>query len=188
MQGSIRLTAAQRKTVLRIYRGSGDARRARKAHVLLLLDRGESYRRIINILFCSSDLIASLKREFLEDGLEVVLGQSTEQPVIPFWQVIVASWVREKTPQDFGYYRSRWTAGLLADLLEEKQGIKVSAETLRRVLVGSNNSTERQIATNMGCSDDNGGWLQVLVLALNLAESKQTTLLMLQRQTAVRVF
>lgn len=134
MQGSIRLTAAQRKTALRIYRGSGDARRARKAHVLLLLDRGASYREMINILFCSCDLIAGVKREFLEDGLEAVLGQSAEQPTIPFWQVIVAGWVREKTPQDFGYYRSRWTSGLLSDLLEEKQGVKISAETLRRKL------------------------------------------------------
>jgi len=54
--------------------------------------------------------------------------------VIPFWQVIVAGWVREKTPQDFGFYRSRWTASLLTELLEEQQGIKVSQETMRRVL------------------------------------------------------
>ncbi len=134
MHGSIRLTTRERKMVLKVYRSSGDSRRTRKAHILLLLDRQWAYRMIMECLFCSSDLISDVKRQFLEGGLEGVLGQSSAEAVIPFWQVIVAGWVREKTPQDFGYYRSRWTAGLLAELLEEEQGIKVSAETIRRVL------------------------------------------------------
>ena len=62
------------------------------------------------------------------------LGQASGEAEIPCWQVIVAGWIREKTPQDFGYYRSRWTASLLADLLQQQQGIRVSTETMRRVL------------------------------------------------------
>ena len=39
MDGSIQLTAAERKMVLSIYRGGGAAHIARRAHILLLLDR-----------------------------------------------------------------------------------------------------------------------------------------------------
>jgi hypothetical protein len=38
MEGGIRLSVLERKTVLSAYRGGGDARVARRAHVLLLLD------------------------------------------------------------------------------------------------------------------------------------------------------
>lgn len=134
MQGSIRLTGKERKTALKVYRSSGDARKARKAHILLLLDQGQTYRMIMNFLFCSSDMISGVKREYRDSGLQFMQESSVDQAVIPFWQVIVVGWIREKTPQDFGYYRSRWTAGLLADLLQEEQGIKVSSETMRRVL------------------------------------------------------
>ena len=134
MQGSIQLTAEERKAALKIYRGSGDARRARQAHLLLLLDQGLSYRTIMKLLFCSSDWIVGIKRQYQESGIAFLCEPSTDQAVVPFWHVIVAGWVREKTPQDFGYYRSRWTAALLAELLQEKHGIRVSAETMRRVL------------------------------------------------------
>lgn len=133
MEGSIQLTAEERKIALKIYRGSGDARLARKAHILLLLDQGMSYRTIIDVLFCSSYLITSVKRAFLEHGLEG-LEQSTEESVIPFWQLLIAGWACQQTPQDFGYFRCRWSTGLLAELLEEQHGVKVSAETIRRVL------------------------------------------------------
>lgn len=39
MDGSIRWSGSERKAALSIYQGGGDARVARRAHVLLLLDR-----------------------------------------------------------------------------------------------------------------------------------------------------
>jgi transposase len=38
----------------------------------------------------------------------------------------------KSTPQDFGFFRSRWSCGLLALLLWEREGIRLSPETVRR--------------------------------------------------------
>lgn len=57
MDGIIQLSDAQRKVVLKVYRGSGDARTSRRGHVLLLLAEGRSWREIIGITFCRSSLI-----------------------------------------------------------------------------------------------------------------------------------
>lgn len=134
MEGSIRLTVKQRKTTLRIYRGGGNARVARRAHILLLLDRGCSYREIMEFTFCGSDLIADVKRRFLHGDVETALAEPTDDASIPFWQIVVACWVLQKTPRDFGYFRSRWTCEILAELLRQEHQIAVSGETVRRGL------------------------------------------------------
>ena len=59
MEGSIHLSAKDRKTLIKVYRGSGPANVARRAHVLVLLAEGWSYRRIMSDLFASSELVAS---------------------------------------------------------------------------------------------------------------------------------
>ena len=134
MEGSIQLTAAQRKMVLSVYRSGPDAHVARRAHILLLLDRGHSYRAIMDIDFCSSDLVNHVKRQFLDGGVEAVLATAIDEPSVPFWHVLVAGWILHQTPRDFGYFRSRWTCELFAELLREEHGIKVSGETVRRGL------------------------------------------------------
>jgi hypothetical protein len=64
MKGSIRLTAAERKMLLSVYRTARDAKRARRAHVILLLDEGVSYRELTRWLFVSNDLIADCVHRF----------------------------------------------------------------------------------------------------------------------------
>jgi transposase len=134
MEGSIQLTAAQRKMVLSVYRSGPDAHVARRAHILLLLDRGHSYRAIMDIDFCSSDLVNDVKRQFLDGGVEAALTRASDEPSVPFWHVLVAAWILHQTPRDFGYFRSRWTCELFSELLREEHGIKVSGETVRRSL------------------------------------------------------
>ena len=73
MDGSIRLSGSERKTALSIYRGGGDARVARRAHVLLLLDRNWSYRQIMEALLCAGDFVAAVKQRFLEAGFDAAL-------------------------------------------------------------------------------------------------------------------
>jgi Homeodomain-like domain len=114
MDGSIRLSGPQRKTALSIYRGSGDARVARRAHVLLLLDGDWSYREIMEALLCASDFVASVKQRFLEAGFDAALAERGDDGPIPYWKVALVAWVQHKTPRDFGYFRSRWTCELLA--------------------------------------------------------------------------
>ena len=60
MDGSLELSAADRKTLLAVYRSAGDARTARRAHVLLLLADGHTYREIMELLFCSAGFISGV--------------------------------------------------------------------------------------------------------------------------------
>jgi putative transposase len=134
MDGSIAMTAAERKSALSIYRGSGDARVARRSHVLLLLDDGCSYRHIMEVTYTSSETVARLKSRFVEGRLQAALSEPEEDGVVPFWHIVVAGWVLHKTPRDFGYFRSRWTCELLSELLREEHDIHISSETVRRGL------------------------------------------------------
>ena len=84
MDGSIRLSDRERKTVFSIYRSGGTARIARRAHVLLLLDRGWSYRQIMEATFCSCVLVASVKERFLEGGVDEALADKTVEGPIPY--------------------------------------------------------------------------------------------------------
>jgi transposase len=47
---------------------------------------------------------------------------------------VVASWVTEWTPRDFGFLRSRWCCGVIVLLLLEIHQLQVSPETVRRWL------------------------------------------------------
>jgi putative transposase len=134
MDGSIRLSESQRKTALSIYRAGGDARSARRAHVLLLLDRGWSYRQIMEALLCASDFVAGVKQRFLQSGFDAALAEEDGEESIPYWKVAIIGWVQHKTPQDFGYFRSRWTCELLAAVLWEEHGVRIGGEAARRAL------------------------------------------------------
>jgi len=134
MDGSIRLSRKERKIVLSIYRGGGDARAARRAHLVLLLDDGRSYREIMKFTYASSDTIRRVKKRFLEVGLDAALGEPDKPDVVPFWHIEVTRWVLHHTPTDFGFFRSRWSCGLLAQLLREEHRIKISSEKVRRGL------------------------------------------------------
>jgi transposase len=134
MKGSIQLTAEERKTLLQVYR-SGDARLARRAHVLLLLDDGFSYRDLQAILYASNFLIADCLRRFRHGGIQEAL--EPHRPFLPasaVWLPTVLSWLKDMTPKDFGYFRQRWTCAMLAEVLAWEKDIHLSAETVRRGL------------------------------------------------------
>jgi transposase len=135
MDGSIRLTAEQCKVLLQAYR-CGDARKSRRAHVLLLLDQGWSYREVRMVLYASNDLIADCVRRFRNGGVPEALqgdGTSPSSPE-PDWLPTIQQWLKDKTPQDFGYFRQRWTCAMLAEVLAWEHDIRVSTESVRRAL------------------------------------------------------
>lgn len=134
MEGSIRLTEEERKVLLRAYRSGSDARVARRAHVLLLRATGWTWGQIRDALFCSNDLITETMRWFTTGGVWAVLGQRIGEKQSPLWLLKVLDWITNFTPQDFGYFRSRWSCEILANLLAWDQGIRLSAETIRRGL------------------------------------------------------
>jgi transposase len=131
MDGSIRLSSEERKTLLQAYRGASIARRAL---VLLLLADGWSYRGIGEAAFASPTMIRSVKRNFAAGGVARVLGVQQRPFVVPHWLIVVVRWLLQNTPRDFGFFRSRWSCAVLAMLLWEREGIRLSAETVRRGL------------------------------------------------------
>jgi transposase len=129
MDGSIRLSARERNACLRIYRS---ARSARRALVLLLLSDEHSYRQIGKSAYASPTLIAAVKREFHAGGVAAVLQTERTEVPVAYWLIVVVRWLLHFTPQHFGFFRSRWSCELLAWLLGEREGIRLSPETVRR--------------------------------------------------------
>jgi transposase len=131
MDGYLRLSAAERKVCLKTVRAD---RVLRRALVLLWLDQGRSYREIRAIGFASPSLVRAVKRDFAAGGMERVLGSEPRTVTVPAWLMVVVGWLLRFTPRHFGYFRSRWSCGLLAMLLWEQQRLRISAETVRRGL------------------------------------------------------
>lgn len=134
MDGSISLTVEERKVLLQVYRSGTDVRAARRAHVVLLRAEGWTWQEIQAALFCSTDLIAETVRCFASGGAAAVLGEAMKPSPMPAWLATVKRWLTEYTPQDFGYFRTRWSCEILANLLAWETGLRLSGETIRRGL------------------------------------------------------
>jgi transposase len=133
MDGSISLSAEQRKALLTLFRRGPDVRAARRAHIILLLGDGFSYRDIHGVAYASFDFIAESVRRFRSGSVEALADDPGECEE-PAWVQDVLGWVLEKTPEDFGYFRSRWSCETLAEVLAWEKQVHVSAETVRRAL------------------------------------------------------
>ena len=135
MHGTIRLSERERKMVLKVYRGKRDARTARRAHLLLLLAGGYSWRDIMAQTFYSSSLIRSDRHSMRTGGVHAVLGRGERRPVVvAWWLLTVLRWLQTQAPRDFGFFHWRWKCGLLALLLWQRHRFRVSGETVRRAL------------------------------------------------------
>jgi len=135
MDGMIRLTDPERKTALRWVHRGGDHRAVRRAHVLLLLADCHSVRTIVAMLFCSFDLIASVRREYRRQGFDAALGTERGVERTPGWWGWLLGWVLKRTPWDFGISRSRWSCESLAKVIRQKVGRQLGRESVRLILV-----------------------------------------------------
>lgn len=133
MDGSILLSATERKTLLQSYR-SGPIRTARRCQIVLLLADGFSLREVRRVTYSSFDLIADCLRRFRTGRVSAVLGENQSSGTSPAWLTRVARWLTTATPGDFGYFRSRWSCETLAEVLAWEAGVSKSAETVRRGL------------------------------------------------------
>jgi len=136
MDGSIRLTAKERKTLLEHYRKPTDPAVRLRAHILLLLADGHPWQDIETMLFTSTRTISVWKRRFERKRIDAILGEPRGRPAVllVWWMTLVVRWVTKKTPRDFGFLRSRWSCATVVLLLWEEQQVRVSAETVRRWL------------------------------------------------------
>jgi transposase len=134
MDGIIRLCQPDRKAMLRLVQRGGDHRRIRRAHVLLLLAQGHPVRFITAVLFCSFDLVASVRRDYQHGGVAAVLGDERVIHRVPWWYNSLLVWLTQFTPVDFGMRRSRWSCEALALVLSERVGVDLGRESVRCIL------------------------------------------------------
>lgn len=133
MDGSIRLSSSARKRLMRMYRHSENATLSRRAHVVLLSADGLTWRQIRELLFTSNNFIAATLKRFRARGL-AGLRDDNRSDTMPAWLMTVMRWLESHTPQDFGFFRSRWTCEVIAHLLAWEENVRVSRETVRRWL------------------------------------------------------
>jgi putative transposase len=136
MANSIRMTPVQRQALVAQYRKGADPRVRLRAHIVLLLAEGYSWAVIAGVLFCSTRTIARWKARVETEGVGALLGAAgtPTSGLGGWWSQVVAAWVIEYSPRDFGFLRSRWCCGVIVLLLMEIHQLSVSAETVRRWL------------------------------------------------------
>jgi putative transposase len=134
MDGSICLSPEQRKALLRLYRAGHDGRISRRAHIVLLLSDGWSCRDVRTMTYASFQLISECAERFRQHGLSGLQQQGTDPERWPAWLRRVVGWLTSKTPEDFGYFRSRWSCETLAEVLAWETSTRLSGETVRRGL------------------------------------------------------
>ena len=136
MDGKVHLQEADRQTLLQYYRRHPDSAIRLRAHIILLLAAGYPWMVIASMLFCSTRTISRWRHRFETEGVNTVLGKP--RGATPWfgahWAVLVVGWVRDHTPRDFGFLRSRWCCRVIVILLLEIHDVQVSEETVRRWL------------------------------------------------------
>jgi transposase len=136
MENHLRITAHERQVLLEQYRKGAQTRVRLRAHILLLLAQGYSWATITGVLFCSTRTIALWKTRVESEGIGAVLAPAPQAAwwLHREWSALVAYWVTEWSPRDFGFLRSRWCCGIVVLVLMERDELQVSAETVRRWL------------------------------------------------------
>jgi transposase len=136
MDGSIRLSATDRKSALREFRTTTDPALRLRLHIVLLLDDGHCWATIAAVLFTSAHTINRWRRRFHAGGLAAVRGSrhSGRRRWESLWVALVVRWVTLRGPTEFGFVRSRWSCATVAILLRERWEVSVSRETVRRWL------------------------------------------------------
>jgi len=134
MNGSIVLSAKDRKTLVYACQRGPTVRVSRRAQILLLLSSGRTWREIRDVAFASFDLIRDARSCWTRGGATAVVEVAERPAETPSWLGRVVRWLTEKTPRDFGYFRSRWSCATLAETLAWETGVRLSGETVRRVL------------------------------------------------------
>ena len=137
MDGSIVLGSSERKRLLELYRKEALHPQVRlRVHIVLLLSQGAAWSLIATVLFCSTATIARWKERFEAGGIDLLLEERrgrTATLLVGFAWLLV-SWIKTRSPRDFGYCRSRWCCATLWLVLYDTHRLKVSVETVRRCL------------------------------------------------------
>lgn len=131
------LTAEEVEALDTLYRSTKDVRVRTRAHIILLA--GEQRRRastIAKIVRCDDQTVRNWFKRWTAQGVEGLKDRPMpERPakVTKTYKEQVLLAVRR--PRALGQPYSMWTYQRLADYMAEQTGLRVSYETVRRVLV-----------------------------------------------------
>ena len=130
---SIRLTRADRQTLLAHDRRSADPDVRLRSHVLLPLAAGHPWATISAVLFCSLSTIHRWKQRFEAEGVDAVLGhpRGRRRSRVHVWAALVVRWVLTLSPTDFRFARSRWSCEAVAVVMRDDYRVQVGRETVR---------------------------------------------------------
>lgn len=121
----------------------GALRRARYGyllglHIVLLSGAGKTPSEIAEYLFCSRSSVYRAVEAYRAGAFSLEFNEE-EVPGSPMRTTVLLPWLRRallsllrKSPQVFGWCRTRWSCALLAVELRTRHGLEVSAETVRR--------------------------------------------------------
>lgn len=104
--------------------------------MLLLMNDGKTYQEISEFLGCSYRSVAYWCVHGDPDNLESLKDDrrkgNHQKATNEYIELLME--VLDKEPSELGYEFGRWTTARLATYLEEKTGIKLSGEQVRRIL------------------------------------------------------
>ena len=104
--------------------------------IVLLSGRGYSPTEIAEILFCSRSSVYRAVEEYRSgrlrggSGAQVSSGHTVPRIYIPMLKRSLLALIK-RAPEAYGWCRTRWSCAALAIELKAKQGVSVSAETVR---------------------------------------------------------
>ena len=92
-----------------------------------------THRDIRKIAYVSFQFIGECADRFRRQGIDGLKAEPRAMAA-PVWLRAVVRWLTDRTPEHFGYFRTRWSCETLAEVLAWEKGIRKSAETIRRGL------------------------------------------------------
>lgn len=132
----VQLTPEEREQLLALtQKGETKARRVRRAHVLLLADKGKTDEEIRETFSASPTMIYRTRQKYAREGLDAALSEKPRcggpRKLDAKGEALLVATVCSDAPEG----RERWTMQLLADRLVELGVVEsISDEAVRLVL------------------------------------------------------
>ena len=136
MTSILKLPRPVRRRLEKVIHKSRDIRHARRAHAILLLADGHSLSETARLLKAGRAAVRTWKRRFEQLGEAGLVPASPGRPVETVTEEVcqhLLEWVA-KSPNEYGFLRSRWTSEMLAEQVQRELGIFIHPSTVRRVL------------------------------------------------------
>lgn len=125
-----------RRRLERIMRKSKDIKHARRANAILLLYRGLKVSEVARLMCAGRSAIQGWRTRFKQFGEAGLVPEAPGRKPTTVTEDLGAHLLMliDKTPNDYGYLRSRWTTQMLAEQVFQDLSVAIHASTVRRLL------------------------------------------------------